>query len=59
MVVISRYLERDKNRVLKYQTNDSSYFKISAKYFYVTHLKTFKLNKHRVALLEGTRYMQS
>ena len=41
MVVVSCYLEVDKDRVLEYQANDS-FFKISATNFYATHLKTFK-----------------
>ena len=38
MVVISRSLKRGKDRVLKYQRNDSSSFEISAPHFYATHL---------------------
>ena len=58
MVVVSCYLEVDKDRVLEYQANDS-FFKISATNFYATHLKTFKLSTRRVHLSEQTRYMQS
>ena len=65
MVVIYCYLEREKYKVLKFNWNNSSYFKTSASPLKRPPVnkrrkypKALKLNKHWGSLLEGKLYLR-